>query len=63
MSGSPQVAGPSVLRGRGHPGGLGTHRVRPLWTDPSAKCWTSPEEEGGRIPPGLNLGWGLGEEQ
>lgn len=44
-----------VLRGRGHPGGLGTHRVRPLWTeDPSAECWTSPEEEGeGGSHPGL----------
>lgn len=49
-----------MLRGRVHPGGLGTHRERLLWTEaPTAECWMPPEEEGeGGSHPGLILGWG-----
>lgn len=53
-----------MLRGRAHPGGLGTHRTRPLWTEaPTAECWASPEEEGGGNPTWLNSGLGAREEQ
>lgn len=50
-----------MLRGRVHPGGLGTHRERLLWTEaPTAECWMPPKEEGeGGSHPGLILGWGL----